>query len=146
LIAVGLVLVIGGGYLARLGTDRGNWTRAASARYLLLRGLRREVPHLAPGTTLIAGGFPLFEEPGVPVFAASWDLNGAVQLLWHDDSLHAWPESKGTLECGASGIGVTRISAGLLARYGHTVLVNVAGGATAAIDSPAECRELAQSA
>ena len=145
-LAVVLVAVVGAGYLGKLGADRGAWMRASSARNAVLQRLRGEVAHLPAGSTLIAGGFAFYAAPGVPVFAADWDLNGAAELLLNDSSLQAWPESPGALKCRPSGVGVTGISAGQVAPYGRTVFVNVATGATTRIDSVTACQKLAQSA
>jgi hypothetical protein len=145
LLVLGAVVIVAAGYLSRLGVDKGAWTRSDSERYVVLTSLRRDVPRLSPGSTVIATGFPVWEAPGVPVFATSWDLNGAVQLLWNDYSLQAWPMGPPPDGLRCTGAGVTvQVSSGYPpAAYGKAVLVNVGNGEKFAVNSLRECRKLA---
>jgi hypothetical protein len=142
LVSIVLLAAIGAGYLRDVGSDRGAWIRSATARYALLRKLRRDLSPPPPGSTLVVTGFPLWEAPGVPIFGASWDLTGASQLMWNDYSLKAWPAPPGSITCVPSGVGVTSISEP--APYASAILVNVASGSTTRITSETRCRHLAR--
>ena len=145
--AVVTVLVaaaIGGAYLDRLGADRGDWWRARRAEGFVLGQLGVSIARPPAGSTVIARGFPFYQAPGVPVFAASWDLDGAVKLLWKDPSLVAWPSPPGGLLCGAGGVAVAEVAANRPARYGRTFLVDLARGTAVPIDSQRRCRGLAR--
>lgn len=136
---------IAGAYLDHLDTDRSAWENARSQQTVVLQALRNSMAPPPPGTTLIARGFNLWAAPGVPVFAAYWDLDGAVKLMWRDPTLRAWPAPRGALSCARTGIAVTGISKGRApARYGHTILADLTSGARAQIATPAVCRVLAR--
>jgi hypothetical protein len=134
---------IGGSYLHTVGNDRGQWWRARREQGVVLERVRGSMTHPPASSTVIARGFPLFSSPGVPVFAASWDLDGAVKLLWHDPTLHAVPAGPGGLGCGAAGVTVADITT-VPASYRRTFLVDVASGRAVRIDSARQCRQLAR--
>ena len=64
------------------------WTEAAQAQRSVLAQLRSDVPELPGPTTLLLDGFCPFVGPG-PVFESSWDLKGALQILYDNPALSA---------------------------------------------------------
>jgi hypothetical protein len=114
---------------------------------VVLGALRSSMPPPPPGSTVIARGFDLFAAPGVPVFAATWDLNGAVKLLWNDKTLQGWPAPPGALRCTAAGTTLEGIGAiRAPAPYGRAYIVDVRRpGAATRVDSRRTCATLARS-
>ncbi|MCA1688991.1 MAG: hypothetical protein LC720_00615 [Actinobacteria bacterium] len=134
---------IGGAYLDRIYVDRAAWVESRREQGIVLERLRSLMARPPAGSTVIARGFPLYVGADVPVFNASWDLDGAVKLLWNDATLRAWPGPPGSLACGGTGMSVTGFgSLGLPAQYGHVFVVDVASGQAARIDSASGCRAL----
>ena len=66
----------------------GYWEDAWTAERRVLRSIRAELPSLAPRSTVILDGVCPYVGPGI-VFESSWDLAGALQALYGDDSLLA---------------------------------------------------------
>ncbi len=64
------------------------WTEAAQVQRTLLAQLRSHVPELSGPTTLLLDGLCPFVGPG-PVFESSWDLKGALQILYSNPALSA---------------------------------------------------------
>ncbi len=137
-----ITAVLAAAYLNRVETDRGVWVQARRTQSFVLARLRQAIPPPPAGSTVIARGFGLYSAPGVPVFAASWDLDGAVELLWQDPSLRAWPTPPGGLTCGGAGMSVAGINVNPPASYGHTFLVDVRTRTASRIDSARQCRSL----
>lgn len=107
-------LILGGFLWAtwaeRVRSDATAYNAAASINRETLEFIRRAIPKPASETTLYLFGTPNETGPGVQAFAAPWDFDGAVQLLWRDPSLHGipWPSISGSFlpdPSGARGIG-----------------------------------------
>jgi hypothetical protein len=97
--------VVSVGYLARVADDESDW-RAATQRQRQLLDRVGEM-RLPPGQTVLTFGFPAQAAPGVPIFAKSWDLGGALQLELGDSGLRAYPVYQGVrLRCEADGLRV----------------------------------------
>jgi hypothetical protein len=64
------------------------WAAAAKEQGRVLAALRRDLPTLAPGTTLVLDGVCRYVGPG-SVFETWWDTTGAVRVLYRDKSLQA---------------------------------------------------------
>lgn len=103
-IVIGLVLAVavGVGYASRTRDDVLSWDYSVRLQLQVLAALRVTEPSLPHGSTVIAVGAPAYVTPGVPVFAAVWDLNGALRRTRDDPSLVAYPLAPGTvLTCSA---------------------------------------------
>lgn len=88
----GVVLVaIAAGYAVQGRRHQRQWERAAALQQPVLAPLRAGASRLPPGATVFAWGHRRFAAPGVPVFATSWDLNGAIKAVTGDPSLSAFP-------------------------------------------------------
>lgn len=126
--AVLVAIFLGTGYTRQVSTDVTHWDLATSYQYEVLGALKHEIPRPVPNATIYAYGYPLFTAPGVPTFAATWDLNGAVQLTYHDRDLHGYPlETAASTSCGVrsmypavAGYGPQRSAA-----YGQGYLLDV---------------------
>jgi hypothetical protein len=142
-----LVLVgttaIAGAYLHHIDADRAAWIASRRMQGVVLDRLHALLGPPPAGSTVVVRGFALYTGPDVPVFNASWDLNGAVQLLWNDGTLRAWPGPPGSLACAATGMTVTGFGElGPLAQYGHVFVADVSSGVASRVDSLRQCRAL----
>lgn len=64
------------------------WKEAYRMETEILHRIRTDVPQLPPGSTLLLDGTCPYHGPA-PIFEASWDLEGAIRLLYGDPSLRA---------------------------------------------------------
>jgi hypothetical protein len=90
LLAVGATALIAVGYIDRVQRDEALWLDAQHRQKDVLAAIEK-LGRPERGTTIYAFGFPGHVASAVPVFAYSWDLEGAVRLMWNDRSLGAYP-------------------------------------------------------
>jgi hypothetical protein len=108
-----------------------------------LAALHAAIPKPPPDSRILLFGVPAYVALGIPVFAAPWDLNGAVKLVWNDASLSAYPVNTGdVLTCGRfavqpPGPGYSPAQAG---PYGQVFFVDPQNRTVVRVDSRAECR------
>jgi hypothetical protein len=139
-IALALTALLAVGYAVRLQSDERNWRDAADAQERVLEDLADTRPPPAGGG-LAAFHVPAFTAPGVPVFHQSWDLTGALRLLWGDYSLRAYPVNNGrTMVCAAVDVEVFGDDETAQLPYGRTRFFDAANGRSAPIRSRAGCR------
>jgi hypothetical protein len=94
-----LILV---GYVLRVRSDEEHWEDAAALQRRTLAAIERELPTLPKDASVVAVSFPGETAPEVPVFEATWDLAGALQLQAEDRTIQAFPIfDDGTITCGA---------------------------------------------
>jgi hypothetical protein len=123
-LSAALCAVVAVGYLHRVSEDRSAWRTASQEQAVVLRDLRAAVPTLAAGTSIVTLGIEQYSAPGVPVFAATWDLSGAAELMYGLPNVPAYPSAAGTdLTCASDAI-VAPASA-WSARYHSVVLVDL---------------------
>jgi hypothetical protein len=135
-------LVLGVGYVALLQRHERVWDRAFAAEMALLGQLKAVAPHPPPGATILTFGEPGYVAVGVPVFGASWDLNGAVRMQYDRSDLAGYPIlPMARLSCGprALRIGGAGYELAAPAPYGRAVLVDVPSGRTAQPRTRAAC-------
>lgn len=144
--AIGLAIaaVVFVGYVRRTRQDIAAWDRAGSIQRQEL-GKLRSAGRPAPGTTIYAFGGIGSTAPGVYAFRVTWDLNTAVQLLWNDTTLHAYPIFTGTqMTCTTTQVVPVGLSngdgIGQAADYQHVVFYNFRGGHQRRIANVAACR------
>lgn len=102
MIGVACVCLILFGWVLRVRGDEGNWVRSARLQDTTLATLTRELPVLPSRSSVVAVSFPGQTAPEVPVFEATWDLAGALQLTRRDPTLEAFPVfDDDSLTCGA---------------------------------------------
>jgi hypothetical protein len=157
-IAAILIAAIAAGYARSDLTDERTYEAASHKAEHVLARLRRLVPTPPHGSLILADGFNPWQATNVPVFSASWDLNGAVKLLWNDPSLSGepvdgqGPVGRRLLECVAGGVAINGLGANAdvgsppFVAYEHVIVANVSSGQVshpissrgclAAIDTP----------
>jgi hypothetical protein len=139
--AAALILV---GYVVEVRDDVDVWAVAADREEDVLSRLETARGRPESGTATYAFGYPGYQAPGVPIFATSWDLDGAEKIRWNDSSVRAYPVFTGTtVSCGADR--VAPVGAGWrpehAAAYGRVVFVDLPRERSERIDSAAECRD-----
>ncbi|MGI8595554.1 MAG: hypothetical protein ACR2ML_14555 [Solirubrobacteraceae bacterium] len=125
----------------RVSDDAEQWDRAALRSREVLAVLDAKVPSLPAGATVYTDGHRRHQAPGIPVFASSFDLDGALTIRRGDASLSAYP-IPGALRCGASSAAPAtppydRVER---ARYGRLFVVDVARRRAWPIASRADCQ------
>jgi hypothetical protein len=140
-IGVALVTVILAGWVLRVRSDEGEWRRAAARQRATLASIRSQLPSLPAHATLVAVGYPGQTAPEVPVFEATWDLTGALQLRWNDRTLRGFPVfDDGPVSCGPHALVATQpgsFGTQVLA-YGRLYVVSPHGHAR--VSDRSECR------
>jgi hypothetical protein len=144
-IAVTFAVALGVSYAQRVAADVRTWDAAYRRESAALRVMSRLLPGPMPGTTILLFGSPGFRAPGVPIFAASWDLNGAVHRVANDPTLSAYPVLEGSVvRCGLAGVTVT---GGVLpaeatpAPYHHVVALDLPSRTVERLMDPRACRQ-----
>jgi hypothetical protein len=100
-IGIACICLVLFGWVLRVRSDEGDWVRSARLQDATLATLKRELPVLPSRSSVVAVSFPGQTAPEVPVFEATWDLSGALQLTRHDETLEAFPVfDDDTLSCG----------------------------------------------
>ena len=122
-------------YNGALRDHERQYVQSSDTALAALDAIEQAVPRPMPGTLVLTSGVPPLVATDLPVFAATWDLQGAVRLRYRDPSLDAFNAYLG-FECAADGI---TVPAGPPGRYGHTVVVDVPGGRAWRIDSARAC-------
>lgn len=101
--SVSLLLLAGGWHDAR--QSQRVWATAATEQGKVLAGLRDAIPAPTHGTAMYVYGRRTEVAPRVPVFDESWDLQGAVRLLYGDPTLDGIPlRSTTALRCDPGGV------------------------------------------
>jgi hypothetical protein len=152
-VTLALVLAIAASYMRTLSTDKQYWADARAEADAVLTSFDASVPKLPRGATVYVFGQRAQVAPGVHVFAASWDLYGAVRLRRHDDTLAAFPVLVGAeFECGRTHITprrlpgplgdfpIKQISTSPRVRYGHAFFFDMKQHTTQRPRDRAECR------
>jgi len=123
-------------------------TRAEIRRYDDAPALQRDVLARLGSTlrgderdaTVVTFGYPAYAAPGVPIFAHSWDLTGALRLEWNDPAVEAFPVYRRSVVCGPDAISSLQLNDAPPARYGDTVFVDLVERKAIRIRSRQECR------
>jgi hypothetical protein len=75
------------------------WAAAWQEEGRAMHGVRAVLPQLPKNSSIVSFGHPLWERGFIPVFAASWDLRGAIDLETDHDPDKAIPVQTG-VTCG----------------------------------------------
>jgi len=143
--ALGLLVAValGIGYVRKIDHDTVAWDLASRWQNRVLDVLQEQIPHPPYGATVYTFDYPSYTAPAVPTFASSWDLNGAVKLLYHRFAVSGYPVISGaTMICTKtslypSGDGYT---SQYRAIYGLAYLVDVGTGRVSVPRDSAECQ------
>lgn len=143
LLGMSLVVAVFVGYVLRTRQDVAAWDRGGEIQRQEYRALRA-AGRPAAGTTVYAFGGVGATAPGVYAFRVTWDLDGAIEILWNDFTLHGYPIFAGTkMVCSATGVVPVGPSNGdgidQAAGYGHAVFYDLATGREQRIDDAAQC-------
>jgi hypothetical protein len=136
------LLPVGVRYVQIARADAAQYDRAFDAEQSILGTLRETLQVPRHSSTIYVVGHPIFEGPGVPVFAASWDLRGAVRYLYGDPSLVGLPILPGVqFVCSHTGVYPTGVGYGLAngARYGLAYLFEMPAGRVIPIGNRDAC-------
>jgi hypothetical protein len=136
-----ITVVIGVGYVRHIDTDEAAWHRSIVLQSGILTTLRTHISPPPRGTSVLTLDAPVEAAPGVTVFYASWDLNAAVQLLWDDPTLRAYPMGPGVhITCTAAHllIGAGGSAPSWQATYPADI-VDVAAGTVFSVNSTPAC-------
>lgn len=142
---VALGLALGAAYVHVVERHSDIWNTAYQAERQGMDRIKGAFPTLPPESTVIASGYPAYQTLGVPIFAATWDLNGMIKLDYHDGSLSAYPITPGLrLVCQADGVGMSGTEEiPPVAPYGKVRLVDLQSGSHSAPRSRRQCRAVA---
>ena len=147
-VPIAAACVLAAGYLQFLTVDKRNWEDSHELQAQLLASLKSHLPDPVHGATVFTFNWPGYASAGIPIFAAPWDLNGAIKVQWHDRSLAALPIIEGsTIACAPTGVVVDGPGGeGMpVRRYGTAYLFDVATGNLAQPRNRAECTNVAPS-
>jgi hypothetical protein len=102
-----LGLVLGATYVHVLQRHSRLWEAAYRAELVGANQLQAVFPNLPRGTAVFASNYPANLTLGVPIFSATWDLNGMIKLLYGDGSLRAFLVSDELgLKCQKRGVSI----------------------------------------
>jgi hypothetical protein len=135
-VAITLVLAaaLGLGYGIVLHNHTGMWNAAYVSEEEGLAKITSRYPTLPPDTTIFATNWPANETLGVPIFSATWDLDGMLKDHYETAAVSGYPLLEGwAMKCTSEAVemeaGGTLISR---AEYGKARIVNL--GEEAAFD------------
>jgi hypothetical protein len=130
---------IGIGYMHTLHRDVNAWNRAFALEQSTLNTLKGSLGKPPPGSTIYTFGQAGYVQLGIPIFASSWDLNGAVKVTFHDGSLRAYPVIQGVpVQCGPQGVTIP-VSGYFPSAYGQSYLVDLSNGRVVRVKSRRAC-------
>jgi hypothetical protein len=134
-------------WIGAVTTDQSAYTRAFALADHSLHVIDRRIPKPPTGTTIYTFGLPKETSSVVPVWDASWDLTGALRMLWHDHTVHGIPSPTiSTVRCKSHAIepvGGLYIGDRADSPYGRAVFVDVASQEVRRITSRPVCEAAA---
>jgi len=140
-------LVIGAGDLRQVRADQRGWERSAVLQEYIVDQVEMAVGELPRGGTVYTFGAPAEAAPGVPVFAAVWDLAGALALRYNDPSLEGYPVLSGSrVDCGRDEVVLHNANDSFesqAASYGPVYFVDVIGAQATRVADRRACRKAA---
>jgi hypothetical protein len=139
-----LSVAVAVGYTHRVDVDKSHWAAAAKLQRHDLAQLRRVLPRPAPNTRVLLFDTPANSAPGVPIFAAPWDLDGAIKLLYNDGTLDGYPVIAGITQVNCTASGVAPVGTGYAAAetgpYGLVTFVDGRTGSVLPIRNRQRCQ------
>jgi hypothetical protein len=91
-----MIVALGIGYTVSIAANLKIWDSAHGRAESTLVAFIRAVPELPHHALVVFFGQPVWETANIPVWAASWDLDGAIGIAYHDQTLTASPAFPGT--------------------------------------------------
>jgi hypothetical protein len=119
--------LLGAGYVDVLRRHSTIWDAAYVAERTALDRLQSDFRTLPSGTTMFIAGYPANQTLGVPILAATWDVDGMVKSEYEDGTLWAYAVLPGFhLVCHPDSIGLGGLGAPTTkGSYGTTLLVDL---------------------
>jgi hypothetical protein len=147
-LALALAVVMAGGYLHKLGTDKTAYDASYAQQQRVLAAVGKTLGQPKRGAIIYAFNFSSFTEPGVPVFAWIWDFNPALKVQFQDPSIGGYPILPGTTwSCGKTRMYPNSpfgTGPGEWGPYGNSYFVDVGRGVAKRIDSRGQCSAATQ--
>ena len=138
-LVVGAALVVGVGYMREVRADQRLWEAAAIEQRQIVEAIATVVPVPPADAAIVSFGAPLQTAPGIPVFAATWDLAGALTVRYDDPSLRAYPVGPDAkVRCGADRLEL--LDFGVTVHYADALLVDVPERKLLTVVDRATCR------
>jgi hypothetical protein len=95
-ITAGLAVLLLAATLPQTVTHAEGYTDAATIRSDILMTVGKLAPTAKAGTTLLLGDYDEYDTQNwIPVFASTWDFNGAVQTMYGDATVSGYPVLSG---------------------------------------------------
>ena len=140
-----LALILGGVYTHVFERHVRVWNAAFRAEMAGLGETKTQFPQLPPGTTVFTSDYPAYQALGVPIFSASWDVNGMIKLQYKDSELAAYPVLEGQrLICKETVVWLAGAGAPTaIAKYGMARFLNVHTGEHAEPRNRKQCEAVA---
>lgn len=142
IVVIALGLILGATYIHVVARHSGIWHAAYRAERNGMDRIKRAFPDLPPESVLIAANYPSYQTLGVPIFSASWDLNGMTQFEYGDNTLRAFPRIPG-LEpsCHEDGVKIAGdLGSPVEAPYGKARFIDLQTGRHAVPANRAQCQ------
>lgn len=129
------------GYYDRLEASAAVWDRTYDHEVVVLRTLQERVPNPPPSATIFTFGHPtVSENPGIPIFLSPWELRSAVQVIYDDPSITAYPSVPGArVICTTRGAGLTVYPPAYRDQYGEVLFVDIPTGRVDRVRNLREC-------
>ncbi len=153
IVLLGIVLLLS--YTHVLRRHINVWDAASVAQNNAAIEIREEFQELPHGTTVFTSSVPANQTLGVPIFTASYDLDGMVKMEYDDYSLSAYPIVEDFhVSCRANGVTLEKPDGEVFERqderevsapYGTVLLLNLQTGSRAAPQSRRACRRVSRS-
>ncbi len=138
------LLAVGAMWVRAVRDDATAWESAAASSRSVLARLDAQLPDPLGRTTVFATGFSRYEQPGVPIFSARFDLDAAFKLTRDTREVTTYPLSR-RLVCGERGAAPASPKLARLqtTRYGAMHVIDLDSGYVRRIDDRAACERAA---
>jgi len=137
-----LAVLLAIGYARDTRRDQLAWANATDETDWMLASLEASLPEPPPESTVYTFNYPGSHAPGILIFSFSWDLNGAIKLVYDDPTLAGYPILEGArMRCDRRRVGPTEMgwAPAQSAAYGAAFFVDVARSRAERIDSRQQC-------
>lgn len=131
-------LALGVAYAGELRDHQRLYVQSHHLQEQALETISRMIVDPQPRTVVLVVGVPPLIAPDLPVFATTWDLQGAVREVYADPTLDAFNAFQG-LDCAPEGL---LAAGGPQGPYGSTVVLDVPGARMWRIDDRRKCRQV----
>ncbi len=139
--AAGLALVLLASSLPQTIADAEDYTHAATIRTGILTLVANLTSAPSPGTTVLLGDYNAYDTVNwIPVFASTYDFNGALQILYNDPRLFGYLVLSGFI-CTPDGLGGIP-NAPSAVPYRRLIVIDVGRRRTVDLTNVATCTAL----